>query len=116
VLTIYQKVQVILGSLVIAGFGLSLLSRRFPDVAWLQAFRFRMPQPSAAQRAVLRRRANAHAGIEMILLGVCLPLGYVALTVMFFHSFTAMGVVAVLAGSALCIALGITAIRRSRRG
>lgn len=112
----YRDVQLILGGLLIAGYGLSILARRFPDVTWLQPLRFRLPQPSVAQQARMRRRANAHAGIEMILLGICLPLGYVALTVMFFHSFTAMGVVAVLAGSALCIALGISAIRRSRRG
>lgn len=112
----YRNVQLILGGLLIAGYGLSILARRFPDVAWLQPFRFRLPQPSAAQQSRMRRRANAYAGIELILLGICLPLGYAALTVMFFNSFTTMGVIAVLAGSALCIALGITAIRRSRHG
>jgi hypothetical protein len=111
----YQKVQVILVGLLIAGYGLSMLARRYPDVAWLRAFRFRFPQPSEAQRAVMRRRANVHAGVEMILLGVCLPLGYAALTVMLFNSFSTLGVIAVLAASALCIGLGVVAIRRSRR-
>jgi hypothetical protein len=97
-------------------FGLSALSRRFPDVAWLQLFRYNAPRLSEEQRARMRQRANVHGGIEMILLGIGLPMVYLAVSVMFFNSLTTTEVVLVLGGAVLLIGLGITAIVRSRRG
>jgi hypothetical protein len=64
----------------------------------------------------MRRRADFYAGAELILMGVALPLLYGAATVMFFNDFTTKGVTLALAGSFLCIGLGVTAIWRSRRG
>lgn len=104
----------VLGGLFVAFYGLSALSRRFPEVAWLQAFRFEN-RLTEEQKARMRRRAQVHAGIEMILLGIGLPMGYAVLTVMFMNSFTPVTTTLVSAGSVLCIGLGVTAIARSRR-
>jgi integral membrane sensor domain MASE1 len=97
-------------------YGLSALSRRFPDVDWLQHFRFERPQLSEEHRASMRRRANVLAGVQLILMGVGLPLAYVVLTVMMFNDITAKAMTMVLAGSVLCVGLGITAIVRRNRG
>ncbi|MGQ0641563.1 MAG: hypothetical protein ACT4P6_12485 [Gemmatimonadaceae bacterium] len=110
----FRNVQPVLGAIALVIFGLSLLARRLPNVEWLQHFRFDK-HLTEEQKARMRRRANVHAGVELILLGVILPLGYVALTVMFFNSFTPMGIALTLAGSGLCIALGVTAIARRNR-
>lgn len=110
----YRTIQVVLGALFLAFCGLAALSRRFPDVAWLAHFRFEN-RLTEKQKARMRRSAAVHAGVELILLGLALPMGYVVLTVMFFSSFTATAVVLTLAGSVLCIILGVTAIVRSGR-
>ena len=86
---------------------MSALSRSFPDVAWLQAFRHAFPRLSEEQRARVRRRSNIYAGIKLILLGLVLPMLYVAATVMFFNDFTAKGTALVLAGSLVLIGLGL---------
>ncbi len=104
----------VLGGLAFALFGLSALSRRFPEVAWLQAFRIEN-RLTEEQKARMRRRAQVHAGVEMILVGIALPMGYVVLTVMFMNNFTPLATTLVLAGSVLFIGLGVTAIVRSRR-
>jgi hypothetical protein len=51
----------------------------------------------------------------LILFGLVLPLGYVVLTVMTFNTVRAGVMTLVLAGSVLCIVLGITAIVRGGR-
>ena len=50
-----------------------------------------------------------------VIVVVIIPMGYVALTVMMFNDFTAMGLTLAAAGSLLCIGLGVTAIWRNRR-
>jgi len=109
-----RTIELVLGSLLVLVLGLSALSRHFPHVAWLRVFRYDGSRLSEEQRARIRRQANAHAGIEMILMGLALPLLYVFSTVMLFNNFTAGGTVLVLAGSALFIGLGGTAVWRSR--
>lgn len=109
-----RNVQLVLGGLAAVLFGLSALSRRFPEVAWLQAFRFEN-RLTEQQKARMRRRAQVNAGVEMILVGIALPMGYIIITVMFMNDFTPIATTLVLAGSVLLIGLGITAIARSRR-
>ncbi|MGH7560427.1 MAG: hypothetical protein ACRENB_05345 [Gemmatimonadales bacterium] len=109
-----RSVEMILASVAAVVLALSFAARRFPAVAWLQAFRFDPPQLREEQRARMRRRANIYAGIELILLGLVLPIGYLALTLMFFNSITTAGVVLTALGSLLCIGLGITAIAKNR--
>jgi hypothetical protein len=112
----YQKIQLVLVAILALVFGLSALSRRFPDVAWLYVFRYERPQLSDAQRDLMRRRSNIYAGIELILMGIALPMLYAAVTMMFFSEVTTMATILVLAGSVFCIGLGVTGIWRSRRG
>lgn len=111
----YRNVQMVLVGIIAIVFVLSRLSRRFPQVAWLEVFRYDLPRLSEKQQAKNRQRANVYAGVELILLGIVLPMGYAALTVMFFNSFTPMATTLVFAGSLLCIGLGVTGIWRSRR-
>lgn len=97
-------------------FGLSALARRFPHVVWLQVIRYDPPQLSEAQRVMIRRRSDLYAGVELMLLGIALPMVYASLTMMFFNELTTTAVTLVLAGSALCIGLVVTATWQSRRG
>lgn len=108
----YKLGQIVLLLLLGAVFALRSLASRFPQVSWLQMFR--LPQLSEAQRAKQRRRGNVMAGLELILAGIVLPLGYVALTVMMFNDFTAAGVLVVAAGSMACIGFGVAAFWRNR--
>jgi hypothetical protein len=111
---VYRTLQLVLVGLLAVIFGLAALARRFPQVTWLQIFRHNTPRLSEEQRAKFRQRANIHAGAEMILWGVALPMIYIAGTVMFFNAFTTTGIIFVLAGSLLLIGLGLTAIWRNR--
>jgi hypothetical protein len=111
-----DRLQLVLGGLVALVFGLSRLARRFPHVAWLRPFRDAWPRPTAAQRARTGRQTAFLAGAQLILMGVVLPFLYGAVTAMFFTDFTAKAVTLVLAGSILCIGLGVMAIWQSRRG
>jgi hypothetical protein len=105
-----DKIQLILGGIVAVIFGLRAASRRFPHIAWLQHFHFELPQLSEQQRKRMQRRSAVLAGVELILLGIVLPLGYVVLTVMMFNEVTRKAMVMVLTGSVVCIGLGVTAI------
>jgi nucleoside recognition membrane protein YjiH len=111
-----DKIKLILGSIVAVLFGLSALSRRFPQVGWLQHFYFELPELSEQQKAKMRRRAAFQVGAQLILLGIVLPLGYIALTVMMFNDLTRKAMALVLTASVVCIGLGITAIVRGYRG
>jgi uncharacterized membrane protein len=63
----------------------------------------------------MRQRSNIYAGVELILMGIILPMVYFAGTVMFFNQPTTTGTVLSLGGSVLLIGLGATAIWRNRR-
>jgi hypothetical protein len=54
-------------------------------------------------------------GIKFILMGLVLPIGYVALKVMMFNEPTVQGFLIVGAGSLLCFVLGGMAIRSGLR-
>lgn len=82
-----RTLQLVLAGTLLLVFGLSALSRRFPHVRWLQAFRYERPQLTEKQRERWRRRGMIHSGIELILMGLVLPMGYAALTVMMFNDF-----------------------------
>ena len=110
-----ERFQIVVGTIVVVVYGLSALSRRFPHVAWLQHFRLPWLQVSEEQQARMRYRANVYVGAQLILFGLVLPLGYVVLTVMTFNTVRAGVMALVLAGSVLCIVLGITAIVRGGR-
>jgi hypothetical protein len=110
-----ERFQVVVGSILVVLYGLSALSRRFPNVAWLRHFRIPRPRFTEEQQARMRRRANVNVGAQLILFGVILPMGYLALTVMTFSTVSTGVMTLVLGGSVLCIVLGITAIVRGGR-
>lgn len=107
-----RDVEVALGVLALIFFALVQLARRYPDVAWLRPFR--PPPLSAAQQERRRRRANTYTGIELILVGLVVPMGYVALTVMMFNDFDPLWTAGVVITAIICITLGITAIAKNR--
>jgi hypothetical protein len=73
-----------------------------------------LPQLPNEQKVKIRRRRNVFAGVQLILLGIALPFGYHILSVMtFFSSVSNIENVLVIAGSGVCIALGVNTIRRS---
>jgi hypothetical protein len=106
----YETVQTVVVSLGLVLLGLAVLSRRFRNVAWLQHFRFDHPRLSEEHRARMQRRAQMWAGVKFILLGLVLPPGYLVLEVMMFSDISKAELAVVLAGSVLCIGVGITAI------
>lgn len=111
----WQVLQVVILTVLAAVFGLSSLSRRYPHVGWLQPFRFNWPQLSEEQRERMRRRANVHAGIQLILLGVAVPIVYVGSSIMMFNDPSVRGLTLSVAIAALLIALGITGVWRNAR-
>jgi hypothetical protein len=74
------------------------------------------PGLSEEQRARMRQRANVHAGIEMILMGILLAPGYLVLSMMTFSDPSRTAMAVLIGFSVLLIGLGVTAIVKSRRG
>lgn len=94
-------------------FGLVLAARRYPHVAWLRPFQ--PPKLSARQQAIQRRRANTLVGLEMILMGIIVPVGYFVVTVMMFNEFDPLVTLLVIGVSIASLGFGIAAIVSSRR-
>jgi hypothetical protein len=70
---------------------------------------------SPQQQARVRRQANLLEGLKFILLGLILPLIYVFGTVMMFNDIKPGVLTLVLAGSLICIVIGVRGIQQSRR-
>jgi hypothetical protein len=87
-------------------------AKRLPDVAWLRPFRPAVVSPEIRERR--RKRANRYTGIELILFGLVVPMGYVALTVMMFNDFEPLWTAGVIITSLTCVTLGITALVKNR--
>jgi hypothetical protein len=89
---------------------LGAIAKRRPDIAWLQRFRLPDDRLTPPQKERLRRSQNVTAGVELILLGMVVPMGYAVLTMMFFN--TPDFWMTLLTGviSVVCIALGVVAI------
>lgn len=109
-----NPLELVLASVVLIIMALGYAARRYPHVIWLRNFDLRARLTEQQQRR-LQRTANVNTGAQMILLGIALPIGYVALKAMFLSTFTVTGVVLVAAGSLLCIITGAVAIRKSVR-
>lgn len=109
-----DDVKALFGVLVLVWIGLQYAARRYPDVEWLQALK--LPELTSQQKRRAERRANLFAGMEFILLGVIIPLGYLALTVMMFNEFRFVPTALVALSSAVCIGVGVYAIARNARG
>ena len=111
----WQVVQLVILGVLVAAYGLSVLSRRNPHVGLLQSLRFNWPQLSEEHRERMRRRANVHAGIELILLGFAVPIVYVGSAIIMFNDPSAWGLTISVAIGVLLIALGITGVWRNTR-
>ncbi len=89
------------------------IAPRYPQVRWLQTFR--MPNfPRSAPSPNVRRARNIFEGIQLIGLGLLLPIGYLFSTAIFFTGIEPVWVVVVAVLSLFCIALGIAGIVKSR--
>ena len=106
--------KVVFGVLVLIWIALQYAARRRPDVEWLQALK--LPELSPRQKRIAERRAHIYGGLHFILLGLVIPMGYIALTVMTFNDFERTPTVLVLLTSAVSIGIGIIAIARNARG
>ena len=84
-----------------------------PSVEWLRPFRLNQ-NLSEAQKARIRRSTSLHVGLELIGLGLLLPVGYLVLTVMMFNEIDRLTMALTAAGSVACIGLGIWAVFSSK--
>ena len=107
---LFQLVVVIFG---ISFTALAWAAGRWPDVEWLRPFR--MAHLTTAQRERNRKRAERMAGVEILLLGFALPLGYLILTVMTFSSINPWWFGATIVASVACIVVGATVMVKNWR-
>jgi hypothetical protein len=110
---LFDDVKAVLGGIVVVYFALAWLARAMPHVGWLQAFRLPTVHLSEEEKARRRRSANRMAAIEMILAGLVLPLGYLALTVMMFHDLARPATFVVGACSLALIGVGTWILARN---
>jgi hypothetical protein len=111
----FETIQLIVLGIVGSLFVLSLVSRRLPRVRGLQPFQHAFRPLSPAQREVARRRSDMLAGVQFILLGLVLPVGYVVLKIMMFNEPTTQGFLIAGAGSLVCFVLGGMGMRSGLR-
>jgi uncharacterized membrane protein YqjE len=102
-----DSVKAVLLGLIAVAFVLSRLACWFPHVAWLQLFRLPVIQMSEEQREKRRRSGNRMAGLEMVLVGIGLPVLYIASTIMFWSDPQPIPLIIVITCSVICIAVGI---------
>ena len=62
----------------------------------------------------MQRSGNITAGAQLVLLGIVIPLGYVALRVMFFNAIGGVGLALALVAGLLCVLFGVAAIVTNR--
>lgn len=110
-----EWLQIVSGTVVIVGFGLTRAARRYPDVEWLRAFRF-TDHLTPDQRERKRRSANMHAGVEFILLGFLIPMVYFALKLMTWSDSSPGITLAVAACSIACVGIGGWIAWQGRKG
>lgn len=110
----FRTTQIVLGSLVLLIMFLGWLGRRHPQIVWLRVFDMRA-KLTDDQRRRLQRTVDMNAGLQLILLGLALPVVYVVLTTMFFGTFAPRGIAFVAAGSLACIVTGLVGVIRTRR-
>lgn len=107
-----------IGMAVIAG-GIVIvwIARRFPTVAWLRPFQLAMfqVQLSEPQKARRRRWASIQAGLEIMILGLLIPAGYVLSKVMMFDNINSGPLAISLAAMLACFVLGFWVILKERR-
>jgi hypothetical protein len=111
----WQTLQIVAFVLLGAVVGLSALSRRYPDVGWLQVFRINRPQLTAAQQAQMRRRAAVLSGFQLMLLGLAVPVVYIVSRLMMFNEPTALGLTIAGGSGLVLVVVGLVVIWRGGR-
>jgi hypothetical protein len=109
-----ESVKIVLLGVFAAGIVLVWVSRRLPQVAWLEPFRLRGFQLTEAQKARHRRFHIIKAGLEIMLAGIAVPVLYVLSKVFMFDEPTSMGMLVSGAIAATCIVIGVVVMIRSR--
>lgn len=107
-----ESLKIIFGIILLAFWVLSVLARRNPHVPWLQAFNFRS-RLTPEQQKRLRRASNRTAALELILLGIMIPFGYIVLKLIFFNAMQPGEIVLVACLSLLCMVAGVVGLRQS---
>lgn len=108
-----DSVKLIVICLTAAVIILTKAARRYPHVEWLQ--KFHLPDyRTEEQKRRARRAGNIIAGIEMIGIGLVIPVVYFITTVMFFSEMSTGALLAAGSLSVLCIGFGVMAIAKSR--
>jgi hypothetical protein len=103
-----------MGGVAVVLTALNLTAQRKPHIRWLRHFDFsRNLTPKQKQR--LQRSLNRTAGVEMILLGFAMPIGYVVLTVVFFNAIEPAPMIIASILGLVCAGLGVTAIYKAGR-
>ena len=98
----YETVRIILG----------VLALTITILVWLA--RKRNPQFKLADdQRRLHRNMNVNAGAQLILLGIALPIGYFVLQTMFFSKSDPRMFAFVIAGSVLCVVVGLIGLIKS---
>jgi hypothetical protein len=108
----HDTIQYILGTLVLLIMAFGWLARRHPEVSWLRTFDLRA-RLSPEQRRRLQRTVNVNAGAQLILLGLCLPIGYIVLKAVSLSDFAGRDIALVTAGSLICIVAGLVGVIRN---
>jgi hypothetical protein len=107
-----ESLKIVLASLFMIALTLSLLAKKFPEMHWLQVFRFD-DKRTEAERKRAARAGNRMAGLEMIIMGFVVVFGYMALTVFMFNDFEPALTVGVGVISLALIGLGIYTLVRN---
>ena len=101
----FRTIQIVLASVVL----LIMAS------VWIARRKFNLQsRVTEEQRKRFQRTSNVNAGLQFILLGLAIPIGYVLLKTMLFSEFALRETLFVAAGSLACIITGITGIIRNR--
>ena len=107
-----ESVQIVLLGLIVLVFALARAAKANPHVRWLQVFK--LGELTEEQRRRFRRQSDRLAGMELLLAALIIPMGYIALKVMFFTAFTRVEMLVVGALSLLCFGLGVFVLLRTR--
>lgn len=111
----FIRVQLLAAVLLALVFLLAELSRRFPQVPWLQPFDEEWEAADRDRRSLRERRAAWQWGLELVALGLALPLGYTAVAVLFLDAFSVIGLAVCGIGAAFACTRGLAIMRRAAR-
>lgn len=102
-----ESIQLFLGAAIATAFVLNRLARYFTHISWLQWFRLPELKLSDVEKSRRKRSGNLRAGIEIVGLGLIIPVFYFGLSLIFFNTPETFDTVIVMAISIAFIILGV---------